>query len=402
MTLDPLDIAVLMLLSFAIATGAIAVLSHMSAGDQPVVDPLEYVDLTDLVDGDRILALRSGQQTNDIQRSAIETTDTLMWHVGPQGHVTWHNRAYDDLLISFGHDPSRAVALPDLFHGLIGDGEIGTTCRRVALPLPDQTICWFDMRGRRVASGRILTASPVTEVIEDEAALRGFVQTLASTFAHLRVGLALFDRNRQLTLFNPALGDLTGLNPAWLTTRPRLDEFFDRLREDRIMPEPRNYPEWRAQLAELERAARESGYQDLWTLPDGRTFRILGQPHPQDGLAVVIEDISDEISTNRQLLAELSAERCLVNDAMTGMAVLDCTGLILRANQAFEQIVAELPDGALDPIMMQTTTEMSQTHLLDEQGRDILVRCRRATPDQFLIYVATAATAEPTALQEAS
>ena len=44
--------------------------------------------------------------------------------------------------------------------------------------------------------------------MQAETALRGFMQTLAKTFAHLPTGLAIFDQHRQLALFNPALAPL--------------------------------------------------------------------------------------------------------------------------------------------------------------------------------------------------
>jgi len=53
-------------------------------------------------------------------------------------------------------------------------------------------------------------------------AQRNFVQTLTKTFAQLSIGLAIFNRERQLVLFNPALIDLTALPADFLTGRPHL------------------------------------------------------------------------------------------------------------------------------------------------------------------------------------
>jgi hypothetical protein len=38
---------------------------------------------------------------------------------------------------------------------------------------------------------------------------------MTETFAHLNVGLAIFDRNQTLALFNPALVDMWQADPAW-------------------------------------------------------------------------------------------------------------------------------------------------------------------------------------------
>ena len=96
---------------------------------------------------------------------------------------------------------------------------------------------------------------PADTAVHAEAALRSFIQTLSQTFAHLKIDFAIFDRRRQLVLFNPALGDLTGLAPEFLSSRPTLFSLLDALRERRMIPEPRDYKHWRREMLELEAAA---------------------------------------------------------------------------------------------------------------------------------------------------
>ena len=103
---------------------------------------------------------------------------------------------------------------------------------------------------------------PADNTVKAETALREFVQTLTKTFAHLPIGLAIFDRQRQLALFNPALIDLTTLGPEFLSSRPTLFSFLDNLREARMIPEPRDYPTWRQTMTELEKAASQGHYEE--------------------------------------------------------------------------------------------------------------------------------------------
>jgi PAS domain-containing protein len=69
----------------------------------------------------------------------------------------------------------------------------------------------------------------ITEIVRAQQAQKNFVQTLTKTFVTLSIGLAIFDRNRQLMLFNPALIDLTALTADFLSTRPNLLTAFDKL-----------------------------------------------------------------------------------------------------------------------------------------------------------------------------
>jgi hypothetical protein len=86
-------------------------------------------------------------------------------------------------------------------------------------------------------------------------------------------------------LFNPALIDLTALPADFLSARPNLLSFFDRLRDHRMMPEPKNYGSWRHQMADLVAAAADGRYQETWSLPSGAVYSVSGQPHPDGAVA---------------------------------------------------------------------------------------------------------------------
>ena len=73
-----------------------------------------------------------------------------------------------------------------------------------------------------------------------EDPLRKFMQVLTKAFAHLTIRLAVFDQARRLALFNRALTDLSGLPIDFLTGRPRLFGFLDKLRERHLFPEPKD------------------------------------------------------------------------------------------------------------------------------------------------------------------
>lgn len=98
---------------------------------------------------------------------------------------------------------------------------------------------WFDINKFSLPKSSVQYALDVTEIVRAQQAQKNFVQTLTKTFATLSIGLAIFDRNRQLMLFNPALIDLTTLPADFLSARPNLLTVFDKLRDNQIMPEPK-------------------------------------------------------------------------------------------------------------------------------------------------------------------
>jgi PAS domain-containing protein len=168
-----------------------------------------------------------------------------------------------------------------------------------------------------------------------EAALRDFMQTLTKTFAHLHVGLAIFDNQRQLQLFNPALLDLTGLPADFLSMRPSLVSVLDAMRDRNMIPEPKDYRDWRRQLVQMEKAAASGLYEETWSLPGGQTYRVVGRPHPNGALALMIEDISGEILRTRRYRADLELGQAVIDEMAEAIAVFSPAGQLVMSNASY-------------------------------------------------------------------
>ena len=277
-------------------------------------------------------------------RRASDTTPHAVWQVDPQGLVTWYNAAYRALyrnVHTSEPEPTRPVF--DI------DKDIDPTKghQRVTTTLPDDVHKdWYDITAARVGDITIFHAMDVNAVVKSEVAQRNFVQTLAKTFAQLSIGLAIFDRNGQLALFNPALIDLTELPADFLSGRPTLLSFFDRIRENRRMPEPKNYNSWRQEIAEVIAAATDGRYQETWTLETGQTYRVKGRPHPDGAIAFLIEDISAEISLTRNFRAELELGQSLMDSFDEALAVFSSTGVLTFCNLSYRTLWGLDPDNS--------------------------------------------------------
>ena len=190
------------------------------------------------------------------------------------------------------------------------------------------------------------------------------MQPLTKTFAQLSIGLATFDRQRQLALFNPALIDLTSLPAEFLSARPNLLSFFDRLRDRQMMPEPKNYRSWRDQITDLVAAADNGLYLETWSLPSGLTYRISGRPHPDGAVAFLFEDISAEISLTRQFRSQLELGQSALNAMEQSIAVFSATGVLAFSNTAYRKMWHIDPDSGFAEITVIDASRHWQSHSL--------------------------------------
>ena len=311
-----------------------------------------------LVDG---LSQRALEDELSLLRSAVDRAPILAWRESADGSITWANRAY--ILRSGALSLSDDVLmwpLPRIFANM--PTGMGTVPRRLKVEEEDGRVLWFDCQSQLLEEGALHFALPADATVKAERSLREFVNTLTKTFADLPIGLAIFDRQRQLQMFNPALIDLLGLDAQFLTGRPTLFAVFDKLRESRVMPEPKDYRNWRQQMAVLEKAASLGDHSEVWGLPSGQTYRVTGRPHLDGAVAFLFEDISSEVSLTRRFRSELEMGSEVLDSLDEAVAVFQPSGDLVLSNAAYARL------WGVDPL--ETLGQTSISDALKHWGSD--------------------------------
>ena len=307
-----------------------------------LVDP----ERDERVPGPDPIVLRALQEELDLLRQTVTKNPALIWRERADGEVVWANSAY---LLHAGDQLPRGQdlswPLPRLFDRTASTQ--GATGQRQRLTLPSGGAAWFDLVSFGEGEGRLVFAMPADAAVQAEGALRDFMQTLTKTFAHLPIGLAIFDQGRQLQLFNPALLDLTGLPVDFLSMRPSLLSVLDAMRDRAMIPEPKDYRSWRRQLIEMEKAAASGLYEETWSLPGGQTYRVIGRPHPNGAIALMIEDISTEMLRTRRYRADLELGQSVIDQLGQAIAVFSDAGQLVMSNAAYAELWGHDPAAAL-------------------------------------------------------
>lgn len=311
-------------------------------------------------------------------REITDASPHPIWRESDDGTVTWANGAYVALVMrmatggaAVGWPLPRLLDLRD--------------ARRLPLHLPDSgEPLWFDCTAVDTAGSRIIFAFPADAAVSAENALGNFIHTLSKTFADLPIGLAVFDRQRKLQLFNPAMTDLSGLPVDFLSARPALFAFLDAMRERGMIPEPKDYKTWRAHIAALEGAAATGQFEETWTLASGLTYRILGRPQPEGALALFFQDISDEIIRARRMRADLEIGQSVIDTTDEAIAVFSSTGHLVMSNLAYVRLWDHDPGETLADHSIASLAKTWRAHCAPTHFWDLAEG-----------YVATAGRREP-------
>jgi signal transduction histidine kinase len=176
----------------------------------------------------------------------------------------------------------------------------------------------------------------VTEAEDTREALKRHVEAHDETLNHLGDAVAIFSAEKRLMFHNTAFATLWGLEPAWLAEGPSHAEVLDRLRQRRRLPETADYSRWKTgELAWYETLGPAP--DDLWTLPDGRTLRVVRQPHPLGGLLLLFSDITGELRLRAQYNALIQVQQATLDKLNDAVAVFGSDGRLRLHNEAFSR-----------------------------------------------------------------
>lgn len=197
-------------------------------------------------------------------------------------------------------------------------------------------------------AGIVGTATDVTDIAAGESKLQQHIDAHIDTLDKLATAVAIFGPDQKLRFFNRAYQKLWDLPDKWLNKHPSDAEILDRLREERKLPEQRDYHGWKRERMELYKTAREYPSEDLWHVPGGKTLRVVAQPHPFGGLTFLYEDVTERLSLESSYNTLIKVQTATLNTLQEGVAVFGPDGRLKLYNAAFSHVWGLTPKDLAD------------------------------------------------------
>ncbi|MBV9540745.1 MAG: PAS-domain containing protein, partial [Alphaproteobacteria bacterium] len=187
-------------------------------------------------------------------------------------------------------------------------------------------------------TGIVGSAIDVTDVSAAEARLQQHIDAHADTLDKLATAVAIFGKDQKLTFYNRAFARLWDLADSFLDKHPSDSELLDRLREDRKLPEQRDYQAWKRERLKLYVNPNEYPSEDLWHVPNGKTLRVVAQPHPFGGLTFLYEDVTEKIALESAFNTQIKVQSATLDTLQEAVAVFGPDGKLKLHNAAFLKI----------------------------------------------------------------
>jgi len=272
-------------------------------------------------------------------RNLLEKLDQPVWLRDKAGKLLWVNQAW------------RKAVGGDCAQELLDEG-----VRRRIVESHEQDMPFQETVSAVIAGDRHILA--VTEVAGAGGAagfaidetendhlrseMKRTVQGYAETFDQISTAVAIFDPSMKLEFFNQAFARLWQLDLPFLEGAPSHAHILDRLRGEGRLNEQPDWRQWKEDLFEAYRALTPQLH--VWHLPDGRTLRVVANPHPQGGVTWLYEDLTEKLNLEARYNTLIRMQGETLDALAEGVAVFGANGRVRLSNPAFLQQWSLPPD----------------------------------------------------------
>lgn len=197
------------------------------------------------------------------------------------------------------------------------------------VPLPDGSVIGF--------------ALDQTQLEESHAELTRHIAAHDDVLQALSTGIVIFGPDRRVKFFNGAFRELFNLDALFLRQEPTIDQFLDKLRERRQIPEQADFRSFKQEWTRHVMSVIDQ-FEELMHMPSGATYRMMAAPHPFGGVILTFEDVTDNLTLERNYNTLIEVQKETIDHLYEGIAVFGSDGRLKLHNPAFGQLWNLPPD----------------------------------------------------------
>lgn len=152
----------------------------------------------------------------------------------------------------------------------------------------------------------------ITAFDEAKRNYRVYLDSHLDILSSLDTAFCIINTKHTFTFGNTAFLNLWNLPQDFFDTTPHYNQFLDKIRETKILPEVADFRAYKEEENKTFDSLTEQK-EDLLYIPDGRTFRRICAPHP-DGTIIAYEDITEHLATTRKLSELIDVQKGILNN----------------------------------------------------------------------------------------
>ncbi len=176
-------------------------------------------------------------------------------------------------------------------------------------------------------------AVDIEEMEEQAREFRAFREAQRSMLDQLSIGVAQFDARHRMTFANQPFHRVFSLPPGVVNDRTTFEQMLLVARENGRIPEVRDFPAWRNELAQW--FLMDDPHEEAWSLSDSTHLRVVAQPLPDGGLVMIAEDRTEQLALSATRDTLLRTRTATFDSLFEALAVFAPDGHLELWNRGF-------------------------------------------------------------------
>lgn len=176
-------------------------------------------------------------------------------------------------------------------------------------------------------------AIDIQEMEEQARSHRAYVEAQRGMMDRLSTGVAQFDSQRRLTFANQPFRRIFGIRLGTSTDNIPFERLLSDARDAGRTPQVRDFPSWRAEHVGWFTGGDTR--EEAWPLADGTHLRVIGQPMPDGGLALIAEDRTEQLALSATRDTLLRTRTAMLDSLFEALAVFAPDGHLQLWNRSF-------------------------------------------------------------------
>lgn len=276
----------------------------------------------------------------DVLHALLDSMAAPAWQKDAEGAITWTNAAYAAAVDAAS--PAAAIEQNAALLDAAGreavarerDDDGRFQARLPVVAAGERRI--FDITDVNTNGGSAGIAVDTSELARIKKELTRVEDFHGRTLDQLATAVAIFSGDKKLQFHNAAFRHLWDLDPAFLDGQPEDGALLDALRAARKLPEQADYRVWRNKM--LDSYQSLEAQESWWHLPDGRTLRVIANPHPQGGVTYIYENVTERLDLESRYNALIRVQGETLDNLSEAVAVFGSDGRLRLRNPAFGTI----------------------------------------------------------------
>lgn len=258
-----------------------------------------------------------------------------IWKRLEDGSISFYNHAYEKFMLNISQNFSNPAEVNNtflnLFNECINKNYPVSIVKHYIINNKIEAFKFFEIP-MKYNLGSVGYAEDIYEIEELQNNFKSLLSTSDKMMELSSSGIIIIDNNKKVISSNQAFCNIFGIDQAWLKQCPSFNLLLDRLRENKKLPEVRDYKEYKSNQNKILNELIEP-YYDLWHLSSGQTLRLSLLPSKSGNTIMVYDDVSEILRIERSYNELNDVYHSVIYNINLGVIILGANGKVKLFNK---------------------------------------------------------------------